>query len=82
MRPGRRPWKVIRNIESDDGGYCVDLFVRPDGSHGFEHFRRDVEDGGAWTPIGGYSGRLFDSERATRDAARAAVRWLREIDER
>jgi hypothetical protein len=76
MSAGGRPWKVVQNCESDDGAYCVDIFVRADESFGFEHFRRDVEDGGAWTPIGGYSGRRFDSEKAAEGAARASITWL------
>jgi hypothetical protein len=27
------------------------VFARPDGSFGFEEFRRDPEDVGAWTPV-------------------------------
>jgi hypothetical protein len=27
------------------------MFSRPDGTHGFEEFRRDAEDRGAWTPV-------------------------------
>jgi hypothetical protein len=77
MEPGRRSWKVVRNRESDDGAYCVDIFVRADGTFGFEHFRRDVEDGGVWTPIGGYSSRVFDSAQTADDAAQARVTWMR-----
>ena len=32
------------------------MFSRPDGTHGFEEFRRDAEDRGAWTPVQYYSG--------------------------
>lgn len=71
-----RPWRVVRNFESYDGAYCVDIFVRPDGAYGFEHFRRDVEDGGAWTPIGGYSSRTFESAQIALDSARASVGWM------
>ena len=40
---------------------CVDLFRRPDGSFGFEEFRRDVEDAGAWTPVAYHSGAAYSS---------------------
>lgn len=55
---------------------CVDIFVRPDGTYGFEEFRRDPEDGGVWTAVAYYSVRQFGSERDAVEAARAAVTWL------
>jgi len=33
---------VLRSIESDLGNLCVDIFLRPDGTYGFEEFRRDA----------------------------------------
>jgi hypothetical protein len=42
-------WLVFDSIENAEHDRCVDCFSRPDGSFGFEEFRRDVEDGGAWT---------------------------------
>lgn len=74
MAGTRRPWKVLTSHELDS--YCVDIFVRADNSFGFEHFRRDVEDGGSWTPIGGYCNRRFDSRRDAVAAACDAVAWL------
>lgn len=58
---------------------CVDIFVRPDGTFGFEEFRRDAEDTGAWTPVVFYSAREFDSEQDAIKAAREAVPWLAEV---
>jgi hypothetical protein len=55
---------------------CVDIFKRPDGTFGFEEFRRDAEDLGAWTPIAYYSWREFATEAEAMDAARSAVPWL------
>jgi hypothetical protein len=54
----------------------VDLFSRPDGTHGFEEFRRDVEDRGEWTPIAFYSGSAFTSREAALKAALRSVIWL------
>jgi hypothetical protein len=71
-----RDWLVHRSIENAQHDRCVDLFQRPDGSHGFEAFRRDVEDGGAWTPTGYYSGAVFESPAAALAAARKAIAWL------
>ena len=55
---------------------CVDVFVRPDGSYGFEEFRRDPEDMGAWTPVAYYSTREFQTEADALSAARDVVPWL------
>jgi hypothetical protein len=54
----------------------VDIFTRPDGSFGFEEFRRDPEDMGAWTPVAYFSEREFLTEANALTAARAAVPWL------
>jgi hypothetical protein len=72
-------WKVLDSPSTPSVDRCVDIFVRPNGSFGFEEFRRDPEDMGAWTPIAYYSSREYASEQAARDAALAAVRWLREL---
>ena len=70
--------KVLRSINTLDGGRCVDIFVRPDGAFGFEEFRRDVEDAKGWFAIGGFAGKVFDSEQAAFEQALAAVSWLRD----
>jgi len=72
-------WRVLASPSTRAVDRCVDIFVRPDGTFGFEEFRRDPEDMGAWTPIAYYSGREFDSEEATIAAAREAVVWLAEV---
>lgn len=69
--------KVMRSIETPDGGRCVDLFVRPDGSFGFEEFRRDVEDGRGWFAIGSFSGESFQTVDLALSAARQRVPWIR-----
>lgn len=69
-------WIVLRSIENDHHDRCVDLFRRPDGSFGFEEFRRDVEDRGRWTPVSFFSGGSHPTEEAALRAARSAVRWL------
>jgi hypothetical protein len=40
----------------------VDIFSRPDGTFGFEKFRRDPEDMSAWTAVAYYSARVFSTE--------------------
>lgn len=68
--------KVLRSIETPDGGRCVDLFIRPDGSYGFEEYRRDSEDGRGWFPIGFFSGKIFSAEQDALDDAVSRVPWL------
>jgi hypothetical protein len=46
-----KSWLVFVSAEKFEHDRCVDLFSRPDGSHGFEEFRRDVEDRGEWMPV-------------------------------
>ena len=74
-----KSWVVFASVENDDHGKCVDLFYRPDGTFGFEEFRRDVEDAGEWTPLGYYSGATYASSVAAYDAAESATPWLAEI---
>jgi len=73
-----KSWVVFRSIENGEHDRCVDLFRRPDGSFGFEAFRRDVEDAGAWTPVAYYSGAAYSSTEAAVSAAVKAVVWLAE----
>ena len=69
-------WVVIDSIENPQHDRCVDVFTRPDGSFGFEEFRRDAEDAGAWTPVSYFSGlRYATKDEALIQAARQ-VAWL------
>ncbi|MEE8548145.1 MAG: hypothetical protein V3S74_01560 [Alphaproteobacteria bacterium] len=70
---------VLRSIEIPEGWRCVDIFVRPDGTFGFEEFRQDPENGRGWFPIGYHSGRIFETEDAALDEAMSKVPWLREV---
>jgi len=76
-----KSWVVLSSLENPEGDRCVDLFCRPDGSFGFEEFRRDVEDAGHWTPVAYYSDRSFVSKDDAVAAAGRAVVWLREAVE-
>ena len=71
-----KSWVVFDSIETGDGMRCVDLFVRPDGTYGFEEFRRDPEDSGAWSPMHYFSGKAFGSRDEALGAALKAVVWL------
>jgi hypothetical protein len=71
-----KSWTVLASHQTAEADRCVDLFLRPDGSHGFEEFRRDPEDRGAWTPIHYFSGQAYPTESAALSAAQRAVPWL------
>ena len=68
--------KVMRSINEAGACRCVDVFRRPDGSFGFEEFRRDAEDGRGWFAIGGFAASVFGNEDSALAAARRAVPWL------
>lgn len=74
-----KSWLVRVSIENFEHDRCVDIFSRPDGSHGFEEFRRDVEDGGRWTPVQYYSGVCYASPAEALDTAERCVPWLADV---
>lgn len=69
--------KVMVSINNDDASRCVDIFLRPDGSYGFEEFRRDLEDARGWFAIGHFADAIFADRQQAQDAAMLAVTWLR-----
>ncbi len=73
-----KSWVVLSSIETAEGDRCVDLFRRPDGSFGFEEFRRDPEDAGTWTPVRYYSGAVYTSKEEALAVAKRMVLWLGE----
>ena len=71
-----KSWVVPQSFENPEANRCVDIFYRPDGTWGFEEFRKDPEDNGVWTPITYYSGQSFGSNEEALNAARRAVVWF------
>lgn len=69
---------VLRSVNLDGDLVCVDIFRRPDGTFGFDEFRRDPEDGRGWFSIGHHGTLVFATEAAATAAARAAVGWFEE----
>lgn len=68
--------KVIRSINQVGEGLCVDIFQRPDGSFGFEEFRRDPEDPRGWYPIGCHSDAVFPTADDALQTALQKIAWL------
>ncbi|EAQ03746.1 hypothetical protein OB2597_10901 [Pseudooceanicola batsensis HTCC2597] len=68
--------RVIRSVNFDGETLCVDIFQRPDGSYGFDEYRRDPEDGRGWYSIGLQGDRRFSSCSDAMEEALSVVGWL------
>lgn len=68
--------RVVDSINSPEGDHCVDIFVREDGSYGFEEYRRDVEDLKGWYCLHRHAAEVFATEHEALARARATVAWL------
>jgi hypothetical protein len=77
-----KSWRVLASPSTASVDRCVDLFIRPDGTFGFEEFRRDPEDMGTWTPVAYYSAQPFSTQDDALDAARKRVPWLGDVLDR
>ena len=71
-----KSWSVLVSHQTTEGNRCVDIFSRPNGTFGFEEFRRDPEDRGDRTPISYFSGPEYTTESDATNAAVRAVSWL------
>jgi len=71
--------KVLASFENPSGDYCIDVFVRDDGTFGFDEYRGDPEDNGVWHPLRRYSGMVFKSEEAALAQAISCVAWLKAV---
>ena len=69
-------WKVLASIENAEANRCVDIFIRPDGTFGFEEYRRDPEDAGSWTLVGYHAHHVHATRDEATAAARTVVAWL------
>ena len=76
-----KSWTVLASYQTPEADRCVDVFSRPEGTFGFEEFRRDPEDRGVWTPAAYYSRQEFGTIAAVRSAAKSAVPWLAAVPE-
>lgn len=69
---------VLAIIEGRGNSLCLDVFRHPDGCYGFQEYRRDPEDLGAWTPLARTAGGAYPSRDAALQAAKRNVPWLAE----
>jgi hypothetical protein len=70
------PNRVVASFNNDGGTHCVDIFLRDDGSFGFEEYRRDPEDLRGWFPLLRYHSQVFRSEAEARHQAEVSVAWM------
>jgi hypothetical protein len=74
------PTKVLTSLENPAGDRCVDVFVRTDGTFGFEEHRRDAEDCGGWFPLHRYSHLVFSTAEGALAQAKSKVEWMVEAN--
>jgi hypothetical protein len=67
---------VLISIESPDASHCVDIFVRADGTFGFEEFRGESDGAARWQSLGRYQSLTFASGPAALSEAKLRIQWL------
>ena len=68
--------KPLTSFENSAGDHCVDIFVRADGTFGFEEYRRDPEDMSGWFPLHRYSHQVFATAEDALAQAKSSVAWM------
>jgi hypothetical protein len=68
--------KVLTSLENSAGDHCIDIFVRADGTFGFEEYRRDPEDERGWFSLHLYSQQVFATVEDALAQAKSRVAWM------
>jgi hypothetical protein len=68
--------QVLASLENSAGDHCVDIFVRADGTFGFEEYRRDPEDVSGWFSLHRYSSQVFATAEDALAQAKSKVAWM------
>ena len=68
--------RVVASFNNPTGDHCVDIFVRDDGTFGFEEYRRDHEDLRGWFALQRYSRQVFPRQEDALAQAKATVAWM------
>ena len=71
--------KVIQLVNAPDRVLCVDVFLRHDGSFGFDEFRRDPEDSRGRYNIGHHGFLPFATEEEARAKTTKTTNWFAEL---
>ena len=78
MAMNSRPSNVIATLHNNAGDRAVKIMRQPDGTFGFNEFRRDPEDAGGWTLTRANPRGTFASAVQAFTAAEDDVPWLRD----
>jgi hypothetical protein len=70
------PIKVLTSLENSAGDRCLDIFVRDDGTFGFEEYRKDPEDQRGWFSLHLYSYQVFATAEDALARAKSRVEWM------
>jgi hypothetical protein len=70
---------VIAALHNDDAHRCVKIIKGPDGTFGFQEFRRDPEDAGGWTLVRENPPGTYATQVQAVAAAKDEVAWLGEM---
>jgi len=68
--------RVVASFDSPERDHCVDIFVRDDGTFGFEEYRRDPEDLKGWFSLHRYASQVFATHQHALAQATATVAWM------
>ncbi|QJR13569.1 hypothetical protein [Usitatibacter palustris] len=71
------PNRVVQSINNETGDHCIDIFVRDDGTFGYEEYRRDHEDLRGWFSLQRFGGQTFASEAEALGHASKAVDYVK-----
>jgi len=72
------PSNVVDTLHSRDADRCVKIIRQPDGTFGFQEFRREPEDAGRWTLISEGARGAHATQVQAVAAAEDDVAWLRD----
>jgi len=75
-RQGATETSVVTSFENPEKDHCVDIFVRADGSYGYEEWRREPEDPGRWFRTRFYAAAIFATPELAIADAKARVAWF------
>jgi hypothetical protein len=69
---------VVDTVHNLDADRCVKIIKQPDGTFGFQEYRREPEDAGRWTLVSEGSRGAHATELKALAAAEDNVAWLRD----
>jgi hypothetical protein len=69
---------VMATLHNEDADRCVKIMKRPDGTFGFQEFRREPEDAGRWTLVRDSRGSVYATQGQAVAAARDGIAWFRD----